>query len=122
MHVPLPPHLASNISTGSNTVLAVAHGAFSYLSWILLCGLLGLVAVIRVVRQPAQSFKHLNWSKVAWIAAILYLAPVLGGYPIPIGGIAAIWRTRRRPTPADPPVQLPRAQGSPNWPFPWGAK
>lgn len=107
------------LAAGPGPLLAVASGTFSYLAWIVLCGTIGLVAVIRVLRQPANEWRHRNWSKLAWVAAILYVAPLLGGYPIPIGAMAAIWRTRRRVSP-ETPSQIPRAQGSPDWPFPWG--
>ena len=112
MHPPLFTDL-------TGTTLAT-ETAISYLAWILLSGLVGLVAVIRVLRQPAAKWKHPNWSRLAWVVAILYVAPILGGYPIPVAAIAAIWSTRRpRPEPA-PPGQLPLTEGSADLSLPRG--
>ena len=121
MHPP-DPYLVSTVATRPDIMVAVANNAASHLAWILLSGLAALVAVVRVLRQPAQNWKHRNWSKLAWIGAALSLPPVLGGYPIPIGAVAAIWRTRQRTTRPDAPGQIPHAQGSPDWPFPWSAR
>jgi hypothetical protein len=105
----------------TGTTLAT-ETAISRLGWILLSGLVGLVAVIRVLRQPAAKWKHPTWSRLAWVVAILYVAPILGGYPIPVGAITAIWSTRRpRPEPASP-GQLPLTQGSADFPFPEDSK
>jgi hypothetical protein len=68
-----------------------------------------------------RELEHRNWSKLAWVLAVLYVAPPLAGYPIPVGAIAAIWRTRRRSDTSTAPG-LPRADGSPDWPLPWGTK
>jgi uncharacterized membrane protein len=97
------------------STLATATGAVDFLAWILICGVVGLVAVIRVLRRPTAEWTHGMWSKIGWIAVILYVAIPLGGYPIPFGAIAAIWCTRRPPTAR--PAQLPYADGDT-----WGAK
>jgi len=120
MHSPLFNHLT--VATGAGGTLADVNGAAGYVVWVFLSGLIALVAVIRVLRQPADNWKHGNWSKVAWVAATLYLAPIVGGYPVPMGAIAAIWRTSRHSTTSDGPGQHPRAEGSPDWPWPWAAK
>jgi hypothetical protein len=101
--------------------LATTTSAATYLGWVFLSGVVGLVAVIRVLRQPADRWRHRSWSKVAWVLAILYIAPPLAGYPIPVGAIAAIWRTGGSNNSSTQPG-LPRAEGSPNWPLPWDTK
>lgn len=70
---------------------------------MLLSGLLGLVAVIWFVLQPAENRSHRDWSKIARVLTILYLAPPLSAHPIPIGAIVAIWHNRHRPTGAPAP-------------------
>jgi hypothetical protein len=95
------------------TIAAVATPvAASYFGWMVLTGLIVLVAVIRVIHRPAEAWPHRNWSKVAWVLAVLYVTVPLGGFPIPIGAVAAVWHTRRRPQPSFP-YQLPTAEGSP---------
>jgi hypothetical protein len=104
-------------------------------------GVLALVAVIRIIRRPDEDWPHKNWSRIAWVLTVLYLAVPIGGYPIPIGAITALWRTRRRPSgpagragragpagpiavPAGPagPSAVPMAQGSAVRPLPWDAR
>ncbi|MDQ6615489.1 MAG: hypothetical protein M3083_12275 [Actinomycetota bacterium] len=101
--------------------LAATHGA-SHLAWVLATGLVALLAVIRVLRQPAGHWKYRNWSKLAWVIAILYLAPALGGYAIPIAAMAAIARTRTQPGLLSTRSQLPEGEGTSDWPLPWGSK
>jgi hypothetical protein len=114
-----PPihHLPAVLAAGSGATLA-ATSTVGYLGWVMMASLVELVAVIRVIQRPAENWAHRNWSKLAWVLSVLYLAPTLGGYPIPVGAIAAIWRTRRRPTGPPAPGQPPMAQGSPDWPKP----
>jgi len=95
--------------------VAVVPSAADYLAWVLVCGTVALVAAVRVLRRPAAEWPHGMWSKIGWIIAILYLAIPLGGYPIPFGAIAAIWRTRRPPN--SRPAELPYADGDT-----WGTK
>jgi hypothetical protein len=77
--------------TDSNPKLSrrVRHGSVS------LGGLLGVVAVIRVLRRRTDNWTHGNWSKVASVLAVADIAPALGGYPLPAGADAALWRTHR---------------------------
>ncbi|MGH3429916.1 MAG: hypothetical protein ACRDQZ_20500 [Mycobacteriales bacterium] len=56
------------------------------------------------------------WSKAAWVAAALLLTFPIAGLPVPVGAIAAIWRTRTL-GPAGY-SGLPREQGGQVWP--WG--
>ena len=118
----------------------VAPGRAIYIGWLVFVSALGLVAVIRIIRRPDEDWPHKNWSRIAWVLTVLYLAVPIGGYPIPIGAIAAVWRTRRRASkpagpaglpglagPAGPAVPagsspIPVAQGSPHRPLPWEAK
>jgi hypothetical protein len=90
------------------TFIATVAGAGSYLAWILICGVVAL-AVARVVRRPADDWPHGMWSKIGWILVIAYVAIPLGGYLLPLGAAAAMWRTRRPPS--APPAQLPYADG-----------
>lgn len=100
--------------------LAVVPGPAGYLGWIVVAGLVSLVAVIRVLRQPAEAWRRRNWSKLAWVLAILYLAPIVGGWPVPVGAIAAIWRTRNRRSATT--LGIHQVEGNPDWPLPWGTK
>jgi hypothetical protein len=94
------------------TVAAASPGpAAFFLAWILVSGLVALVAVIRVMRRPAPDWPHGLWSKIGWVLVVLYLAVPVAGYPIPVGAVAAIWRTRRPETPR--PAELPYAHGGP---------
>jgi hypothetical protein len=122
MHQSLVGHVPVALTAARGATIVAATTAAGHLTWTLLSGLLSLVAVIRVLRQPAENWSHRNWSKLAWVLAIGYLAPPLGGYPMPIGAIAAIWRTRRQPNPPPAPGQPPMAEGSSDWPWPWDAQ
>jgi hypothetical protein len=95
----------------TNSIATVPNAA-DYLAWVLVFGIVVLVAAIRVLRRPAAEWPHGMWSKIAWIVAILYIVVPLSGYPIPLGAVAAIWRTRRPPTAR--PAELPYADGD-NW-------
>ena len=102
-------------------MLATVNGAASYLAWITVSGLVAFVAIVRVIRRPAEQWKHANWSKLGWVLAAFYIAPIVGGYPIPVGAIAAIWRTTRyQPSPNT--TGLPPVEGTPGWPLPWDTK
>jgi hypothetical protein len=118
----LTDHLSATLAAGPGATSATASSAAGYLVRVVLSGLVGLVAVIRILRQSAEYWSHRNWSKLAWVLAILYMAPHLGGYPIPVGATAAIWRTRRSPTGPQVPGQVPMADCSSDWPWPWEHK
>lgn len=111
--------MVCNVNLGG--VLAVTTGV-GHLGWVMLSGAVALVAIIRVLRQPASTWKRRNWSKLLWVIAILYVALPIAGYPIPLGAIAAIWRTGRRRDSATCPTPLPLEEGSSDWPFPWDSK
>jgi hypothetical protein len=119
MHPSPVHHLPAMLAAGSGATFATTSTTVGYIGWVMMASLVELVAVIRVTQQPAENWSHRNWSKLAWVLAILYLAPTLAGYPIPVGAIAAIWRTRRRPTGPPATGQAPIAEGSPDWPGPW---
>jgi hypothetical protein len=80
-----------------------------HLGWVFITGTVGLVAIIRILRRPADQWSHGTWSKIAWILIVLYIAVPLAGYPIPLGAGAAIWRTRRPKT--TPTIALPYETG-----------
>jgi hypothetical protein len=95
----------------SITVAAASPGpAAFFLAWIITSGLVALVAVIRVMRRPAADWLHGLWSKIGWVLLVLYLAVPVAGYPIPVGAVAAIWRTRPPQPPR--PAELPYADGT----------
>lgn len=98
--------------TPNPTLAAAGPAVAAFLAWMVLTGLVSLLALIRVVRRPADQWPHGNVSKILWVLAVLYGVWPVAGFPIAFGAIAAIYRTRR---PADtvPPGQLPMVEGTP---------
>lgn len=107
-----PAHLLAT-STG------IVVGAYV---WSALCALLMLVAVIRIVRRPKEEWRHGNWSKVGWVAAVMLLTVSLAGLALPVGASAACWRTRRDGRRNRTAGQLPRETGAGIWPYPWSGR
>jgi hypothetical protein len=99
---PLIQDLSTTLAAGPGVTPATAYGVAGYLGWVLLSGLVGLVAVIWFLRQPAENWPHRDWSKIARVLTILYLAPPLSAPPSPSdplspsGTTGAAQRARRR--------------------------
>jgi hypothetical protein len=103
------------LHAGSAVALGAVIAPATYFGWILACGLACIVAIVRVLRRPAEHWPHRNWSKLAWIAAALYLSIPFAGYPIPVGAIAAIWATTKEPSQPATTLNLPIEPGNPQW-------
>jgi len=76
--------------------------------------LITFVALVRIVITPRDRWAHGRLSKTAWILATLWLIPYVGSLVLPLGGLAAIWKTRRLSRKGAPdPLDVPLAEGSP---------
>lgn len=115
---PSLPHQLYPLAAAPGLALATVSGAAGYLFWLMLVGICELVAVVRVLRHPVENWPHRHWSTLGWVLASLCLAPALGGYPIPVGAIATIWRTVRRPAGPTTYYGIPMHEGSPEFRLP----
>ena len=103
------------VDAGSAVALGAVIAPATYFGWIVACGLACIVAIVRVIRRPAEYWPHGNWSKLAWVAAALYLSIPYAGYPIPVGAIAAIWATTKEPSQPPRTLTLPVEPGDREW-------
>jgi hypothetical protein len=74
--------------------------------WALLAGIIMLVAVVRVVRVPAECWTYRQWSKAGAVLLALWSYD-LRPETLPVGAAVVIWHThqqaRRRAARPDPP-------------------
>lgn len=70
---------------------------------------LWVIAMGRIAWRESVTWKHGWWSRLAWmlIATLISWTPA-PGLLLPLGAIAAIYRTRRRPA-SSPPDPIPLA-------------
>lgn len=81
--------------------------------WDVLASAAMFVAVVRVVCTPTDRWPHGRLSKISWVVAVIWFAPVLHSAVWPVGAAAAIWHTRRlqRSVPTSPdPVPFARGE------------
>jgi hypothetical protein len=99
----------------TGTVIA-ASGAQSAVALFfdLIATVVIFVALVRILATPNQRWAHGWLSKLAWIIATVWFTPYLGLLVLPVGALAAIWKTHDlRSKPGPDPLQVPFAEGNP---------
>lgn len=75
---------------------------------------LTFVALVRIVGTPRERWAHGHLSKTAWIIASIWFSPYLGAIVVPIGALAAIWKTDSLSRAGKPEnLSVPFAEGTP---------
>lgn len=97
-----------------STTLAVTTGQWAGAMLVALIGLVVVfAALVRVAAAPRDLWPHGRLSKTAWIIATLWFTLHSGPMILPLGAIAALWKTHRlRHQRAPDPLGVPYAEGT----------
>ena len=80
----------------------------------LLATVIMFVALIRIIATPRQKWAHGLLSKTAWIVATIWFAPYVGWLVLPVGALAAIWKTHAlQHSSGVDSLEVPFAEGEP---------
>ena len=73
------------------------------------------IALIRIIATPREHWAHGHLSKAAWIIAAVWFTPYVGAIVVPVGALAAIWKTDSLSRAAKPEnLSVPFAHGTPS--------
>lgn len=97
-----------------STILAATTGQWA---GALLVAIIGIVvvfaALVRIAVTPRDRWPHGRLSKTAWIIATLWFTLHSGPMILPLGAIAALWKTHRLTQQRKPdPLSVPYAEGT----------